>query len=254
MHEPRTHLSALGLSDSEVTVYLAMVSGVRTPRDLVKTTGLKRPTVYYVLGSLEKRGLVSKTDTDGGKGFSLEPIERLVTIAKTKADEMIDLQERIGELVPILAATHSPVDAKPGVTFYEGVDAVQGVIMEMLYCKSKHIDSIVPQDNFFWQVRKAFVERFIEERTRRKIHTRNLWEATVSKDLMKQYYKGLSEVRILPKVMHGKFNTSIFVYGDKTLYVSSKKNSYCVLVTSKEHADTMRAMFDGLWQTSKSAD
>ena len=47
MQEPRKNLLALGLSDSEVTVYLAMVSGVRNARDLVKITDLKRPTVYY---------------------------------------------------------------------------------------------------------------------------------------------------------------------------------------------------------------
>ena len=57
MQEPRKQLLDLGLSDSEVTVYLAMVSGVRTARDLIKTTRLKRPTVYYALGCLERRGL-----------------------------------------------------------------------------------------------------------------------------------------------------------------------------------------------------
>ena len=84
MQEPRKNLLALGLSDSEVTVYLAMVSGARTARDLVKITGLKRPTVYYALSCLEKRGLTSKTGMTGDKSFSLEPIEKLSVIAKEK--------------------------------------------------------------------------------------------------------------------------------------------------------------------------
>ena len=254
MQEPRKHLADLGLSDSEVTVYLAMISGVRTARDLVKVTRLKRPTVYYALGCLEKRGLISKTGLEGDKRFAMEPVEKLSVLAKQKALEISKLQNHIDEMIPALAATSSPSSKKPTVSFYEGVDAVKNAIMSMLYCKSKRINSIAPKSNFFWQVSPDFAELFIEERIRREIKTRNLWEAPVNRELIKRYYEGLSHVRILPEVMHGKFQTSIFIYDDKTLYVSSKNNGYCVLITSKEHTDTMQALFDGLWAFSKPHD
>jgi sugar-specific transcriptional regulator TrmB len=251
MLEPRKHLSELGLSDSEITVYLAMISGIRTARDLIKVTQLKRPTVYYALGCLEKRGLTSKTGLSGDKSFSLEPLERLSIIAKEKALEFSKLQNHIDEMIPSLTTSTYTVNKKPAVAFYEGVDAVKGAIMSMLYCKNKHIDSVVPKQNFFWQNGQDFVELFIEERIRRNIKTKNLWESPISKELVKQYYEGLSQIRILPEIMRDKFQTTIFIYDDKTLYVSSKKNSYCVLITSKEHTDTMRAWFDGLWSISK---
>lgn len=251
MQEPRKHLLNLGLSDSEVTVYLAMISGARTARDLVKITQLKRPTVYYALGCLEKRGLTSKTGLAGGKSFSLEPLEKLSVIAKEKALEISKLQNHIDELIPTLAETSAPSNQKPTVAFYEGVDAVKNAIMEMLYCKSKHINSVAPKQNFFWQIGQDFVELFIEERIKRNIKTKNLWEAPVNKELVKQYYEGLSQIKILPEIMHGKFKTTTFLYDDKTLYVSSKNNSYCLLMTSKEHTDTMQAWFDGLWSVSR---
>ena len=254
MQEPRKNLLALGLSDSEVTVYLAMVSGARTARDLVKITSLKRPTVYYALGCLEKRGLTSKTGMVGDKNFSLELIEKLAIIAKEKALEISKLQNNIDEMIPALSAISSPVNQKPTVAFYEGVDAVKNTIMEMLYCKSKRINSVAPKQNFFWEIGQDFVELFIEERIKRSIKTKNLWEAPISKWLINQYYKGLSDIRILPEIMHGKFKTTIFLYDNKTLYVSSKNNSYCVLITSKEHTDTMQAWFDGLWSVSKTHD
>jgi hypothetical protein len=153
-------------------------------------------------------------------------------------------------MIPVLETTASPKDQKPTVAFFEGVDAVKNVIMEMLYCKGKEIHSIVPKENFFWEIGQDFVELFVEERVRRSIKTKNLWEASISKELMKQYYDGLSQVRILPHVMHGHFKTTIFMYDDKTLYVSSKNNSYCVLMTSEEHTETMQACFDGLWGAS----
>lgn len=251
MHEPRKHLLALGLSDAEATVYLAMVGGARTARDLVKTTRLKRPTVYYALGCLEKRGLTSKTGLAGDKGFTLEPLEKLAIIAKEKALESSRLQKNIDATILSLTANSSPANQKPMVAFYEGVDAVKNVIMEMLYCKAKRINSVVPKENFFWQTGQDFVELFLEERIQRNIKTKNLWEAPINKGLIKQYYEGLSEVRIVPEVMRGKFKTTVFIYDDKTLYISSKNNSYCVLITSEEHTDTMQAWFDGLWSASK---
>ncbi len=249
MLEPRTQLLRLGLSDSEVTVYMAMLSGVHTARNLVKVTRLKRPTVYYVLGCLEKRGLVSKTGRDGD-GLVVEPAGKLAVIAKERSLEALQQQADIEALVPILTATMSTPSQKPTVAFFEGAGAVRSAIMETLYGKSKQIDSIIPAQNFFWQTGADFVELFVTERTSRKIKTRNLWETPASKAVMRRYYEGLSQVRILPSIMHGKFQTSIFVYGDTTLYVASKSASYCVRITSKDHTDAVRAMFDGIWSTA----
>jgi sugar-specific transcriptional regulator TrmB len=228
-----------------------MVSGTRTARDLVKVTRLKRPTVYYALGCLEKRGLTSKTGLSGDKSFTLEPVEKLASIAREKALEIATLQQHITEMIPVLSASAAPDDHKPMVAFYEGVDAVKNAIMDMLYCKGKRILSVVPKDNFFWQVGEDFVELYVSERMKRNIKTKNLWERAVSQEVIEQYYEGLSEVRLVPEVMHGKFQTTIFIYDDKTVYVSSKNNSYCVVITSQEHADTMQAWFDGLWSVSK---
>ncbi len=250
MQDPRKNLLDLGFSDSEITVYLAMVSGARTARDLVKVTRMKRPTVYYALGCLEKRGLIGRTGLEGDKKLSLEPIEKLSILMKEKALEFSKLQNQIEEMIPVLEAQSAPVGEKPTVLFYEGTDAVKNAIMEILYCKSRSIYALVPKENFFWQTGKDFVELFVEERVKRKIKVKNLWENSISKELMKKYYEGLSEVRILPEVMHGKFQTTIFLYDDKTLYISNKKNSYAVVIASKEHTDTLRAMFDGLWSVS----
>jgi sugar-specific transcriptional regulator TrmB len=251
MQEPRKQLIALGLNESEVTVYLAMLAGSRTARDLIKTTGIKRPTVYYALGCLQKRGLISKSGREGDAVFTVESFKRLVTIAEEKENEARILTETIGELIPTLESELSPANQKPSVSFFEGTDAVKHVIMDMMYSKNKHIDCIAPQKNFFWGVSEDFVRLFITERKRRSIHTRNLWESEIDKKVLKTYYNELSEIRILPKVMQGKFKTTIFLYDDKTLYISSIKQSYCVLITSQEHHDTMRALFEGLWSASK---
>jgi len=252
MHEPTKYLHALGLSDSETTIYLAMLKGVTRARDLVKATGIKRPTVYYVLSTLEKRGLISKTGLEGEKRFSVEPLTTLERIADEQVRVATELKANIKAILPVLSSTQSEASEKPVISFYEGKDAVKRVIMDMLYAKSKIICSVAPADNFFWQVGKDFVRLFVEDRVRRNIKTKNLWEKTVDKKILQLYYQGGSQVRIVPEIMQGKFKTTMFLYDDKVLCVSSLKNSYCVLLTSKEYKDTMQAWFDGIWSFSKS--
>lgn len=251
MNEPTKQLAALGLTDSEIVVYLAMVSGARTARDLVKATGLKRPTVYYAIGCLEKRGLLGKTGKDGDGKIFLEPVEKLQSLAEDRLRESAKIHEGIAELIPFLMSQTASMDQKPTVAFFEGQEAVKRTIMDMLYCKSHQIDSIVSKENFFWQVGQDFVERFVTERKRRGIHTKNMWDTVVDPKLITKYYPVPSEIRIVPPVMSGRFNTTIFLYDDKTLYVSSLKNSYCVLITSQEHHDTMHAWFDAIWSIAK---
>ncbi len=251
MQEPKKHLLDLGLSESEVIVYMAMIAGARAARDLVRITSLKRPTVYYALGCLEKRGLISKTGLPGDKRYSIEPLKRLTDIAEEKELGMSRLKTNVINMIPSLQSKSAPAYDRPVVAFFEGADAVKHVIMDMLFCKDRHIDSIAPKQNFFWQVGQDFVKLFIEERIKRQIKTKNLWDGSIDKKLIKQYYAGLSEVRLVPKIMRNNFFTTVFLYDNKVLYISSLKNSYCVLITSKEHHDTMQAWFNCIWDVSK---
>lgn len=251
MNEPELYLKKLGLTESETTVYLRMIAGARTALDIIKTTKMKRPTVYYALNSLEKRGLVSKSGKLADFTFTLSPFERLLAIAKEKEDEAATLTEQIGELIPNLSSTPSNQLEKPAVSFFEGVDAVKHVVMDVMYTKDRKVDLVVPENTFFWGFGEPFLRKFIEERRQRNITTRNLWEAEIKSQDFKQYYSDLSMVRMLPEVMAGKFKTTIFLFDDKTLYVSSYENAYAILVASQEHTDTMRALFEGLWSTAK---
>lgn len=250
MNEPRKQLEALGFTDSEITVYLAMISGTMNARDIIKATGLKRPTVYYAIGCLEKRGLISRTGKDGDGKLFLEPISKLERLSEEKLRESAGLHEAITNLVPFLESQQSTIGEKPTVAFFEGREAVEQVIMEMLYCKKKQIDSIVPKENFFWQVGRDFVSKFVNERRRRGIHTKNIWQVEVEREIIAKYYPSPSEVRIAPDAMK-KFDSTVFLYDDKTLYVSSKKNGYAILMTSQEHHDTMRAWFNAIWASAR---
>lgn len=252
MQKPQDLLKKLGLSDSEGVLYLAMLAhGAMSAQQLVKLTKGKRPTVYYALKQLLTRGLVKTIATHGIQRFQAEPPESLLTLIELQEQELQSLKTTMTEALPLFGGITSQQELAPKVTFFEGEEAMKRVVMETLYCRQKHIDSIAPRDNFFWQVGQVFSQQYIDERVRRKITTRNLWEQPLKPEIMTRSYKGVSQVRILPEVMHGAFRSTLFLYDNKVMMISSLKNGHVLLVESEEYYQTMKAMYEGLWTTSK---
>ena len=212
--DQQKQLMAIGLSQSETSVYLALVDGAQTAAAILKTTGQKRPTVYYALGCLARRGLIARSGSEGIQRFVLAPTKRLTEIAQEHVASAERIARDIGESLPLFTPATDAVPGKPAVAFFEGKEAAARAVMDMMYAKRKSIDVLAPNDNFFHQMGSEFVERFVGERKRRGIKTRSLWESPIAGTTMKKYYEDSSEVRILPSHMRGTFKTSIFLFDD----------------------------------------
>lgn len=245
-------LKRLGLSESESSLYLAMLSrGALQASELVKITRGKRPTVYYALRQLLSRGLVKNIATHGVQRFQAEPPESLLRLVELQEAELKNLHQELSQSMDAFRQTKKEQEGAPIVTFYQGVDAMKAIVMETIYCKNKHIDSIAPRDNFFWQVGQAFSQQYIDERVRRNITTRNLWEQPLKPEILTKSYKGLSEVRIVPEIMHHQYKSTVFLYDDKVMFISSVESAHVLVVQSREFYQSMKAMYDGLWLASK---
>lgn len=241
----QTLLLDIGLAPAEVTVYQALLGGAISVQAIMKVTGEKRPTVYYSLNSLEKRGLVHKTGKDYGGKFQVAPLANLTALV----DRTIKQQERLYEQTKQLE-TFYPLQKAPGkvlVTYFDTIPTITAAISYTLYSKDKAIYSIVPAQNFFHEMGRGFFEDYVQEKQKRKIKTIALWEDIPKRSIMDDYYS-TSDIRQLPITMHNRFATTIFIYDDKTLYISPKKDSYAVLMQSTEHAAMMRAFFATFWE------
>jgi predicted transcriptional regulator len=252
MENPKNILKQLGLSDAEIKIYLTLTArGALTAGELTKTAHLKRPTTYYALRSLKEHGLVKAGTSPGVERFQAEPPERLEAVVAVREKELSALADEVRRVIPELMKGKSPESGLPAVSFYEGEEAMKQAIMETLYCRNRHIDSIAPADNFFWQVGQGFSGGYIAERVTRKITTRNLWEKPLDPQIMTRSYEGISDVRMLPEGMLGKFKSAIFLYDDCVMYISSKESAYVLVVKSHEHHELMKAMYDTLWASAK---
>lgn len=240
-------LNEIGLPSAEVSVYMSLLEGSKSVMEVMKNTSEKRPTVYYSLNSLEKRGLVSKTGKDYGNKFQLEPIDKLLELINNnirKQNDLLDRAKKIKNFYPVNKSNNKVI-----ISHYDSFASIKSAIFYSLYSKNKTIRTIVPGSNFFHQIGADFVEKYVKEKVVRNIKTKALWEDIPSKSVIDKYYVN-SEVRQIPTDMHNSFETTIFIYDDKTLYVAPKIENYAVLIQSKEHSNMMNAVFDNIWNNS----
>lgn len=240
-------LNDVGLSPAEIIVYISLLDGLKSVQEIIKTTGEKRPTVYYSLNSLEKRGLVSKTGKEYGNKFQIEPIDKLSELVEKNIRKQNILVEKIKQL-----KDYYPRDItkrKILVSYFDNLESIKSAIFYSLYGKDKKIRTIVPGNNFFHQVGKDFVEEYVNQKIERGIKTQALWEDIPDKKTINKYYND-SIIKQLPLEMHNSFETIVFIYDDKTLYIAPKKEHYAVLIQSYEHSKMMRSLFDMIWKNS----
>ena len=240
-------LKDLGLSPSEILIYMSLLDGIQSVKELMRVTGEKRPTVYYSLNSLEKRGLVSKTGKDYGNKYQVSSIDNLLELINKNIRKQGEILKKAEKLKDFYSKNKK--NSEILVSYFDNFESIRSAIFGSLYVKGNVIRTIVPGNNFFREVGQDFIEEYVNEKNKRNIKTKALWEDIPKKDVIEDYYDG-SEVRQLPVDMHNRFETTIFIYDDKTLYISPKNENHAVLIQSKDHTSMMLALFDNVWSNS----
>lgn len=245
----------VGLSDTEARVYLdGLGRGDVGVREIVRRTGIKRPTVYHALETLLQKGLVAKKSVGAKAAFTMTPPERIGALIDRRIDDLARRKEALQSVLPHLRRKHDAAVPAADVAQYDGAEGVKALVEEALYCRSGKWDIIAPRRNFFSDFDPGYAKYFMDARRRRNIVARSLWERP---DAGKPT-RGLSpedlrmrQPRYLPSAMRGKFPAVVIIFDDKIALISSAKEPSGVLIRSTEMRDTFAAMFEALWATSE---
>src|SRR3989344_2832391 len=119
------YLQDLGLSDKEALIYLALLHvDSTTALDLSKKTKINRSTVYVVIDSLSKKGLVSETTVGKKTQFQAEPPERLETYIERRKAQFEEQSKRIKDVIPEIKSIQRDTGERPVVKYYDGVEGI----------------------------------------------------------------------------------------------------------------------------------
>lgn len=244
-------LENIGLSKHEACVFEVLLSiGQGSAQAIIKKSGLKRPTAYYILSGLEKRGLVETLKNKKKREFRLASPENLEKILAGKEAEFLQTKKMLEYSLPGIISQYMLSMGKPFIVHYEGVAGIRKLYTDILREKKDIFLIRSPYDENIPELARL-VERQITSQVKNLIHTRAITpqvpetiETVATLDPSR-----LVTRRIVPKE---KFMTpaQIIIYGEKIAITSFRKPMLTTIIENRDIRDTFMTLFEYIWESA----
>jgi sugar-specific transcriptional regulator TrmB len=233
-----------GLSKFEATVYLDVLSHLDSSAFAIyKRVGLPKTSVYHILESLRKRGLVESWKKNNIQHFSAGSPKRLLFELKEKED-------LLQSLVPDLTTLSNQENQTNSVKMYEGANNLKKVMREALeYCAKHKTNSMLTAatDSISSDMPK-FMDDWLKEREKMNIFVKML--IPKGKIPLGFQSNSLRETKFLPEnfFLPGIIN----IYGNRVDLFSFKNNKInSVVIDSEAYTDLLRNFFLLTWNNAE---
>jgi sugar-specific transcriptional regulator TrmB len=237
-------LQNLDLNSNEAKTFLAILEiGPASISDIAKRAKIKRPTAYYLIEELIKKGLILKVPSGKRIFYQTIPPKNILNLLENK-------KQNISKILPDLEALFYAKPTQPKVRFFEGKEGLRNIYEEMLNT-SKKVYSIFSFDDFLTIFTEKENEQFFEIIKNAGGVLYDLIKPTpLAKKSVKEesYRKGVTKIKFLP----ADFKVSIdqLVSGNKVAMVSFKSLAG-VIIEDQDIADSQKELITYLWKTIK---
>lgn len=241
--DTRAVLRNLGLEEKEAGIYLALLElGEASVVRISRKSGVKRPTAYVILESLESKGLVTKIERGKKTLFVSQPPKKLMVEAEFRLQELT-------EVMPQLESLLQKGSGKPRVMIYEGKEALDRAYDEVFVTKGEML--YMGNVKLFEEAFPRTMKKLQYARPSPEFRIRGLLvESSEAREYAQTHDSEYEHTRFIPKE-HAPFNADIGIFGNRTLISSILKDYFTVSVESEEIAHAFRVIFEMMWLSAK---
>jgi sugar-specific transcriptional regulator TrmB len=254
MFSPLFH--RLGLTKNEEQIYLFLLEyGAAVASTVGKRLGIKRLTAYAALESLEKKGLAETYVKHKVTYFEAVGPDALVNLTQRKVNEAEMLQKEVRaaaqERKKLEEKHHKPVvEVRGKMRFYQGLEAVQGLIDETLVEDEK--------EQLCFGLNSYHVEhpsedwgKYTKLRVEKGMHVRSIQpDIEAAKEYKARDRKELRETRLVP---HSEFpaDCELNVIGDMiALFSTHGDEPVGMKLYNKDFSRVLTSLFELAWRKS----
>ena len=234
-------LGALGLSEGEARVYVALLElGEANAARAALKAGTKRPTTYLILGSLKDKGLVSVTKRHEKQFFNAEDPRKIL-------DMLEERRQKVNRVMPELLSLAMMIDKKPAIRYFEGINGIKEVYYDSLQYPGEEILSFY-SDTYVTHFEEAFFDTFyFAERAKKKIWVRAILpDQPVIRELVTHDIEHLRKTKIVPQGAY-QINIEFNLYGKGKVGIVSFEEKFAIIIESKKIYSSLKSIFELLW-------
>lgn len=252
MNKIEIFLKNLGLSEKECAVYLAgLKTGPILASQVSRKTGFTRQHTYDLLKSLEQKGFLSKLGKNYGQRFVMEDPKNLKNFIEKQKNKLKKLEEKLETLLPEIESSYSFKGVLPKIKFFEEISGIKDLYEDMLNCRSKEQYYLGSLKDMSKMVGEEYFKNFVERRIEEKIHSKSI--RVKEQEIQDKFYEDTKkynrEIRYAPEDI--KYLQTIVLYDEKVAVISSQRENFGFVVESEEFSQTMKTLFDALWDKSE---
>lgn len=235
-------LRQLGLEEKEAKVYLASLSlGASTILRLSKLSEVKRTTLYEIIDSLEKKGLMKK-EVHGFKTlYSAEHPERLENSLESK-------KLLLNKLLPELEGLYHLKGTESSIKFYSGLPAIKNIYDDLLKDLKPHDFYYAISNIKEWQGldEDFFLRKHVETRSKMGVDTKLVFLDSETAQYRKKTERNFNEeIKIIPK--DSEFHVDLVITPYKLVMFQLHEPLTAILIENKSIIELHREMFELIW-------
>ena len=243
-------LKAIGLTDGEIKVYLALLKiGSTKTGALAIEASVSSSKVYKILERLEKKGLVSHVIKNDTKHFQALKPRRLIDYIDEESEKLEKNKKLVEKMLPSLEEQmQSKIPSEAAV--FSGFKAVTNLYKNML-------DALAVGEEYFvigasyvegLPEQKRFFQKFHQLRALKKVTVNMLARADVLEDEAPMV-KAYSKIRFLPTQFVGSMNLLFYHKTAKIIVWTTSPIGF--EIQSEEVVKNFKDYFGVLWTLAK---
>jgi len=242
-------LENIGLNEKEAKVYVAALElGRATAQQIAQRAGLKRPTTYFTIEGLMKRGLMSSFHEKKKQFFVAESPERLIDVFEEKRDELRRQGEKLNKLIPDLKKLSQNKTDKPIVKYYVGKEGALSM--------AKSILEVGDKEEVLMAYNADKVLDLFSEEEQRKIRFALQKDNVKIKALYTSKKHDLKNTKISTRIKIDEkkypLNADVAFFGNKVRLTALDKGEVVGIVIENENiAEALKSIFKLAWGNVK---
>lgn len=243
-------LENYGLDSKEIEVYFASLSlGESNIVPIAKKVGIPRNTAVYSLEKLQQKGLVDILLRGSRHVYAPKSPKAIVEIIKKQKSQAEKDLATVEEQMPALNKMYA-VPHQPQVRFYRGQSELRQSYDHILEQPIDDIYYVGEYDSIIEVLGAHWAKDWIQRRIAKNIRTTSI--RVRSKEVYGPLYQSPKETNRKIRYAPTDFKSPghIQIYGDEVMIMTTAKENFCTVITSREYATMMLNWFKQLWKVS----
>lgn len=236
-------LEKIGLTERQARIYLACLElGECTIKDISLKSGIKRTSIYDIMGGVVDLGVVRQVVLGKKKRYLAIDPEELRSLIK-KREFLLD------QILPDLRYLDNAAGSKPKVWFFNEVEGLKKAYEDLLNYENATVYGWASEDLVKF-LGDDWVEFYVRKRVRQNIREHMIYPlGEISKKYLEKDEEHLRESKIIDGNKY-KFGIEINIYNNRISMVSVKDKA-AVIIESKPIVDTFKTIFQICWDSLK---